>query len=105
MPLAGRHADIWNGFARGTDDDWRRKVDIVHTAATGAGRDPAAIEICQTVERALPETDAEADELAELLLHKKNLGVTYFVMDFGNPATADDVARFAEQVMAPLKVD
>jgi alkanesulfonate monooxygenase SsuD/methylene tetrahydromethanopterin reductase-like flavin-dependent oxidoreductase (luciferase family) len=103
LPLAGRHADIWNGFARGDDDDWRRKVDIVHTAASDAGRDPAKIEICQTVEKALPETDAEAQEVLELLSHKKDLGVSYFVMDFGNPLTTEHVNRFAEQVMTPLK--
>ncbi len=103
LPLAGRHADIWNGFARGDDDDWRRKVDIVHTAATEAGRDPAEIKICQTVEKALPETDAEAQEVLELLSHKKDLGITYFVMDFGNPLTTEHVDRFAEQVMTPLK--
>jgi alkanesulfonate monooxygenase SsuD/methylene tetrahydromethanopterin reductase-like flavin-dependent oxidoreductase (luciferase family) len=102
LPLAGRHADIWNGFARGTDDDWRRKIDIVHGAATDAGRDPAQIEICQTVEHALPETDAQSQELLERLAHKAELGVTYFVMDFGNPLTTDHVSRFAEQVKQPL---
>ena len=103
LPLAGRHADIWNGFPRGTDDDWRRKVDVVLGAATKAGRDPDAIQICQTVEKPLPETDAQAEELLELLNHKVDLGVTYFVMDFGNPPTTEHVARFADQVMTPLK--
>ena len=51
----------------------------------------------------LPTTDAEADMLLELLAHKHDLGVTYFVMDFGNPLTAEHVERFAEQVMAPLR--
>jgi len=103
LPLAGRHADIWNGFARGDDDDWRRKVEIVKSSAADAGRDPEAIEICQTIEKALPETDAEAAEILELLEHKRALGVTYFVMDFGNPSTPEHVSRFAEQVAAPLR--
>ena len=103
LPLAGRHADIWNGFPRGDDNDWRRKVDIVLSSAADAGRDPSSIQISQTVERALPETDAEAAEFLELLSHKHDLGVTYFVMDFGNPETPEHIARFAEQVMDPLR--
>lgn len=103
LPLVGRHADIWNGFARGGDDDWNRKVEIVHHAAVDAGRDPSDIEISQTIEKALPENDAQADELLELLAHKMALGVRHFVMDFGNPETPEHILRFAEQVMDPLK--
>ena len=104
LPLAGRHADIWNGIERGTDDDWRRKVDIVHASATEAGRDPADIEISQTVEKALPETTADSAELSELLAHKIELGVRHFVMDFGNPPSDEPILRFVEEVMEPLKM-
>lgn len=103
LPLAGKYADIWNGSARGTDADWLRKVDIVHSSASNAGRDPAAIEMSNTVEKALPETDAESEEMLELLAHKVDLGVRHFVMDFGHPKTPEHVARFVEQVMTPLK--
>jgi len=103
LPLAGRHADIWNGTGRGTDDDFRRRLDIVRTSASSAGRNPDDIAISQTVERALPETDAEAAEFLELLAHKNELGIDYFVMDFGNPLTTEHVARFVEQVQAPLR--
>jgi len=74
----------------------------VHRSASDAGRDPGAIEICQTVEHALPETDAEAQELLDKLARKAELGVTYFVMDFGNPLTTEHVNRFVEQVKQPL---
>jgi len=103
LPLAGKYADIWNGSARGTDEDWLRKVDIVHTSASNAGRNPADIEMSNTVEKALPETDAESDEMLDLLGHKVDLGVRHFVMDFGHPETPEHVARFVEQVMTPLK--
>lgn len=106
LPLAGRHADIWNGFARGEGDwrdIWRRKHDIVMTSATDAGRDPAAIRACTTLERALPQDDAEAEALLAELNEWVDLGVSYFVMDFGHPGTPDDIPRFVEQVMAPLK--
>jgi len=104
LPLAGRHADIWNGFNRGgDDDDWRRKIDIVRTAAADAGRDPMAIDISTTLERGLPETDAEAEQLLDELAHQVEIGTTYFVMDFGHPATPEHIPRFVERVMTPLK--
>lgn len=103
LPLAGRHADIWNGFPRGDDDDWRRKYDIVMSSATDAGRDPMAIQVSTTLERALPETDAQAQELLEQLSRWVELGVTHFVMDFGNPLTTEHVGRFVEQVMTPIR--
>lgn len=103
LPLVGRHADIWNGFSGGDDDDWLRKVEIVHQSAINAGRDPADIEICKTVEVGLPEHDSESAELLEELAHQVELGARHFVMDFGNPETDEHVLRFVEQVMTPLK--
>lgn len=103
LPLAGRHADIWNGFPKGDDDDWLRKVDIVHSSAAAAGRNPSDIEISQTIEKPLPESDADSAELLEFLGRKVELGVQHFVMDFGNPPTDEHIARFVEQVMTPLK--
>ncbi len=103
LPLAGRHADIWNGFPRGDDDDWRRKYDIVMTSATNAGRDATAIDVSTTLERALPEDDAQAEQLLADMARWVELGVTYFVMDFGNPKTTEHVDRFAEQVIQPLR--
>jgi alkanesulfonate monooxygenase SsuD/methylene tetrahydromethanopterin reductase-like flavin-dependent oxidoreductase (luciferase family) len=103
LPLVGRQADMWNGTRRGTEDDWRRRVDIVHTAAADAGRDPNAIEVSATFEHGLPETDAESAELLETLSHWADLGVQHYVMDFGHPETPEHVGRFVEQVMAPLR--
>lgn len=103
LPLVGRLADRWNGWWRGSDDDWRRRLGIVHDAALGAGRDPATIEVSNTVEVPLPESDDDSAKLVDLLGHRADLGVQHFVMDFGNPSTPDHVARFAEQVIAPLR--
>jgi hypothetical protein len=36
-------------------------------------------------------------------MHLVELGVTYFVMDFGHPLDAEPGLRFAEQVIAPMK--
>ena len=103
LPLVGRLADRWNGSMRGTDDDWNRRLGIVRAAAEKAGRDPAAIEVSVTFEKSLPETDADSAELVDVLGHKIALGVQHFVMDFGHPPSAEPVARFVEQVMAPLR--
>ena len=105
LPLAGRLADIWNGTSRGTDEDWIRRHDIVMTSASNAGRNPGDIQPSTTLERSLPETDAESAELFELLQHKYDLGVRHFVMDFGHPQSTEPVLRFVEQVMDPMRTD
>ncbi len=103
LPLVGRLADMWNGTSRGSDEDFKRRLGIVQDSAAAAGRDPAAIEVSTTLEKALPETDAEAAELLDLLGHWVGLGIQHFVMDFGHPPTGEHILRFVEQVMAPLK--
>ena len=102
LPMVGRLADMWNGFMRG-ETDWLRKRDIVHASAAKAGRNPADIEISMTVERALPDTDAEAAEFRDRLEHLVGLGVRHFVLDFGHPQSTDPVHRFVEQVMSPMR--
>jgi alkanesulfonate monooxygenase SsuD/methylene tetrahydromethanopterin reductase-like flavin-dependent oxidoreductase (luciferase family) len=102
LPIVGRHADIWNGAYRG-DDDWTRKRDIVHATAVDAGRNPADIQCSVTVAGDLPDSDAESEAWLERLTHLVELGVTYFVMDFGHPLHADPALRFAEQVITPMR--
>lgn len=102
LPIVGRQADIWNGAYRG-DEPWRRMRDIVDAAATDAGRDPSAIESCVTVAGDLPESDADSEAWLERLTHLVDLGVGYFVMDFGHPLNVEPALRFAEQVITPLK--
>jgi len=102
LPMVGRLADMWNGSGRGTDEDWTRRLGIVRSAAERAGRDPDSIEVSQTVEKALPETDEDSAKIVELLAHKAELGVQHFVMDFGHPKSTEPILRFVEQVMTPL---
>ena len=102
LPMVGRLADMWNGRFMGAED-WTRKLGIVHAAAEQAGRDPASIEISSTVEKSLPETDAESEQLLESLAKRADLGVQHFVLDFGHPQSLEPIHRFVEQVMAPLK--
>ena len=103
LPLVGRQADMWNCSMRGGDETWLRKRSIVEASAEAAGRKLSDIVISTTVERALPENDSESAELVELLSHYRDLGASYFVMDFGNPTTTEPIERFNEQVIAPLR--
>ena len=98
LPLVGRLADMWNGSFR-DDEVWKRRLGIVHAAAERAGRNPADIEVTTTVERPLPDTDADAEQWIELLQHKADFGVQHFVLDFGHPQSLEPVHRFIEQVM------
>ena len=84
LPIVGRHADMWNGHHR-SDDAWLRMRDIVHSAASDAGRDPADVECTLTVAGDLPESDAASEEWVERLTHLSGLGVEHFIMDFGHP--------------------
>jgi len=95
-------ADLWNGAYRG-DDDWLRKRSIIDAAAIDAGRDPADIESTVTVAGDLPESDADSEAWVERLAHLHDLGITYFIMDFGHPLHPEPAVRFAEQVIAPLR--
>lgn len=83
LPIVGRQADIWNGGYRG-DEDWTRKRAIVDAAAAEAGRDPADVVSCVTVAGDLPDTDEASEQWVERLAHLVDLGVGYFVMDFGS---------------------
>jgi alkanesulfonate monooxygenase SsuD/methylene tetrahydromethanopterin reductase-like flavin-dependent oxidoreductase (luciferase family) len=103
LPMVGRLADRWNSFPARSDEDFTRRLGIVHAAAVAAGRDPMSIEVSMTFERALPETDADASGLVEQLGHWAQLGVTHFVMDFGNPRNVEPIQRFVEQVITPMK--
>ena len=104
LPLVGRQADRWHCNV-GRPEDFLRKKGIVHDSAAGAGRDPDAIVMCTTVEVPLPETDDESAQLRERLSGYRELGVSHFVMDFGNPKETVPIERFHEQVVAPMRAD
>ncbi len=102
LPLTGRVADVWHGFAP-DDDEWTRKRAIVTTSAEAAGRNPDDIENAVTIEKPLPETDSDSAALLDEIGRRHALGVHHFVMDFGHPLSPEPILRFEEQVMAPLR--
>jgi alkanesulfonate monooxygenase SsuD/methylene tetrahydromethanopterin reductase-like flavin-dependent oxidoreductase (luciferase family) len=93
LPLVGRIADMWHNGGR----------DIVHASAIDAGRDPAIIENAITIEKPLPETDAESEAFVELLAGWHAAGVDHVVLDFGNPESTEPILRFSEQVIQALR--
>ena len=99
LPLVGRLADMWNSSLQGNEAQWIKKRDIVRASAENAGRDPLSIEISLTIERSLPNSDAESQKFVEDLTRLHEIGVSHFVMDFGHPQTTEPVLRFVEQVM------
>lgn len=103
LPLAAKLGDGWNTTWRGKVETYRRKRDIVLENIEKWDRSRSAVEFCLTIERALPTGDADSQEFLEFLNTLVREGVDHFVLDFGNPDHTDDVLRFIEQVMGPLR--
>ncbi len=103
LPLVGRLADAWNSFWYKDEGKWVTKRDIVRASAERADRNPDDITITLTIERPLPTSDAESDQLRTDLSHLESLGVQHFVLDFGHPQTTEHVHRVVEQVLTPMR--
>jgi alkanesulfonate monooxygenase SsuD/methylene tetrahydromethanopterin reductase-like flavin-dependent oxidoreductase (luciferase family) len=102
LPLIARLADWWNiGFV--DVGAYRRKRDILHRHAEAAGRDPG--EIVHTyfkTDCSLPTSSADSARWLDELRPLVELGVTHFMLDFGHVTSSEPMARFAEEVIAPL---
>lgn len=102
LPLIARQADWWN-IEPTSPGEYQRKRDIVHRHAEAAGRDPG--DIVQTMLKRgieLPETTADSARLIEELQPLVELGVTYFMFNWGHVTTTEPIVRFAEEVIKPL---
>lgn len=102
LKIVGRRADMWNTGDQ-DEESWKRKRDIVCEAAIAFGRDGDDVTCCLTVPGSLPESDQESEQWLEKLAGLHDLGVSYFVLDFGHPLSAEPALRFAEQVIAPMR--
>ena len=103
LPLAARHADIWNTVWRGSTESLIQKQNVVLTELDRLGRSRSDIEFSVTIERALPNDGAECAQFFELLSELIELQVNHFVLDFGNPQSAGEADRFIADVMTPLR--
>jgi alkanesulfonate monooxygenase SsuD/methylene tetrahydromethanopterin reductase-like flavin-dependent oxidoreductase (luciferase family) len=102
LKIVGRRADVWNtGF--GDKESWQRKRDIVYEAANAFGRDDGDVTCCVTVAGQLPESGPDSEEWLQRLEGLRDLGISYFVLDFGHPLSVEPALRFAEEVMAPMR--
>lgn len=102
LPIVGRQADMWND-TRPAAEDWKRKRAIVDEAAHSVGRDPSDVESCVTIGGDLPDSDQASEQWFERLADLADLGISYFVLDFGHPLDVEPALRFAEQVIAPMR--
>jgi alkanesulfonate monooxygenase SsuD/methylene tetrahydromethanopterin reductase-like flavin-dependent oxidoreductase (luciferase family) len=102
LPLIARLADWWNiGFV--DVETYRRKRDILHRHTEAAGRDPG--EIVHTYFKTdcfLPASPADSARWLDELRPLVELGVTHLMLDFGHVTSAEPIARFAAEVIAPL---
>ena len=103
IPLAARHADIWNTVWRGDLDSLIKKRDIMFHELERSGRAREDVQFSLTIERGLPHTTGEIDEFGTMLTELIEVGMEHFVLDFGNPETADEVDPFITKVMGPLR--
>lgn len=103
LPMIGRRADLWNTFMPAQAEAYERKRDIVQQAARDAGRSPEDITLTVTREAPLPQTSAESEAWLETLHSWAELGVRYYVLDFGHVTATEPIHRFAEEVIRPLQ--
>jgi alkanesulfonate monooxygenase SsuD/methylene tetrahydromethanopterin reductase-like flavin-dependent oxidoreductase (luciferase family) len=103
LPLIARLADWWSVPPLRTLEEYKRKRDIVHKEAEAAGRDAGEIVQAYAIYSAkLPQSAEDSARWLEQLVPLVDLGVSHFMLDFGNVTSAGPIARFAEEVIAPL---
>lgn len=95
LPIAGRHADVWHGWAD-TPAELAEMTAIVDRAAEEAGRDPASILRASSLSISEPWDDVrrEHDWLREG-------GIGYLVVDWPTEGRAR-LEEFVEQVLPTL---
>ncbi len=109
LPLAARHAAIWDIYHSGSADtidpqSYRRKRDIPRSAAEVVNRDPLTIQQSFTIgEARLPASTHQSAQWLSALQSMVDLGVTQFILDCAHVESPDLVERFAEQVIQPLR--
>jgi probable F420-dependent oxidoreductase len=130
IPLAARHADIWNNMAV-TQADLARKVDVLRRALDDVGRDPAEVTISQQCLVIVAEDEASAkaqidtasrvfgghlgdprgdlaiagtpERVVEQIHKHVALGCTMFVAELFGRDVREPAALFAERVLPHLR--
>jgi F420-dependent oxidoreductase-like protein len=95
LPIAGRYADVWHGWADDADE-LRSMMTIVDAAATDAGRDPASILRASSLSISEPW-----DEVRRAYDWMAAGGIGYFVVGWPGEGRAR-VEEFVAEVMPTL---
>ncbi len=95
LPIAGRYADAWHGWADDADE-LRSMMAIVDTAATDAGRDPAAILRASSLSISEPW-----DEVRGAYDWMAAGGIGYLVVEWPSEGRGR-IEEFIEQIMPTL---
>jgi alkanesulfonate monooxygenase SsuD/methylene tetrahydromethanopterin reductase-like flavin-dependent oxidoreductase (luciferase family) len=98
LRVVAKHADVWN-FVRGSAEEFKRKVDILHNHCQTVGRDPNEITLSTQVRvnyQQLEETTEAAQQLVAT-------GATHLVFTLGAPYPEGIVQRLAEEVIPDIQ--
>jgi F420-dependent oxidoreductase-like protein len=130
MPIAARHADIWNNLAV-SQGELGRKVEALRRACDAVDRDPATLEVSQQCLVVIAEDDVAARaalekaqriygghmgggleahgiwgtpaQVVEHVERHRALGCTLFVIEFFGRDTREPARLFAEQVLPAFR--
>jgi F420-dependent oxidoreductase-like protein len=95
LPIAGRHADVWHGWAD-TPQEYAELTGIVDRAAEAAGRDPAEILRASSLSISEPW-----DEVRRSYGWMRGAGIGYLVVDWPSEGRAR-LEDFVEHVLPTL---
>ncbi len=96
LPIAGRHADVWHGWADDADELARQNA-IVDRAAEEAGRDPGAILRASSLSISEPW-----DEVRRTCEWMREGRISYLVIEWPSEGRAR-LEEFLEQVLPSLE--
>jgi F420-dependent oxidoreductase-like protein len=95
LPIAGRHADVWHGWAD-TPEEYAEMTAIVDRAAEEAGRDPGSIVRASSLSISEPW-----DEVRSAYAWMRDAGIGYLVVDWPSEGRAR-LEAFVEDVLPTL---
>lgn len=98
LRVVAKHADVWNLPPRGTVEEFRHKLEVLHRHCAAVGRDPANITL-SIQPRALRDYD-KLHETSRLVQQFVDAGATHVVLGLTPPYPEGIVQRIADEVIA-----
>ncbi len=108
LRLVARYADQWNTAWLGQPEELAERLELIHDACAGVGRDPATLDVTVGVQAVFPELGetfsitekpltGTAEELAEAFHGYEEAGADHLII-FPLPTGVETVERVAEGV-------